>query len=75
MVDVRVTGSIPAHAILAVAREKNVYMLMLTSQGRDGFNALLLGSVAEYVVQNTKRPVFIVPIQGDVDEPDVNAGK
>lgn len=74
-VDVRVTGSIPAHAILAVAREKNVDMLMLTSQGRGGFNALLLGSVAEYVVQNTKRPVFMIPIQGDVDEPDVNAGK
>jgi nucleotide-binding universal stress UspA family protein len=27
----------------------------------------LLGSVAEYVVQNTKRPVFMVPIQGDAD--------
>ncbi len=74
-VDVRVTGSIPAHAILAVAREKNVDMLMLTSQGRGGFNALLLGSVAEYVVQNTKRPVFMVPIQGDADKLDVSGGK
>ncbi|MCJ7435685.1 MAG: universal stress protein [Anaerolineales bacterium] len=73
-VDVRVTGSIPAHAILAVAKEKNVDMLMLTSQGRGGYNALLLGSVAEHVVQNTKRPVFMVPIQGDSNEPDVIAG-
>ena len=72
-VDVRVTGSIPAHAILEVAREKNVDMLMLTSQGRGGFNALLLGSVAEHVVQNTKRPVFMVPIQGVTDGTGVTA--
>jgi len=66
-VDVVVTGSIPAHAILAVAGEKNVDLLMLTSQGRGGYNSLLLGSVAEYVVQNTGRPVFMLPIQEDVD--------
>jgi nucleotide-binding universal stress UspA family protein len=68
-VDVRVTGSIPVHAILAVAGEKNVDLLMLTSQGRGGFNALLLGSVAEHVVQNTQCPVFMVPIQADSQEP------
>jgi nucleotide-binding universal stress UspA family protein len=64
-VEVRVTGSIPAHAILKVAEQEKVDMLMLTSQGRGGYNALLLGSVAEYVVQNTNSPVFMIPIQGD----------
>ena len=49
-------------------------MLMLTSQGRGGYNALLLGSVAEYVVQNTKRPVFMVPIQGESKASDIISG-
>jgi len=69
-VEVRVTGSIPAHAILSVAEEEKVDMLMLTSQGRGGYNALLLGSVAEHVVQNTNSPVFMVPIQGDAKPSD-----
>ena len=73
-VDVRVTGSIPSHAILAVAEEGKVDMLMLTSQGRGGYNALLLGSVAEYVVQNTKCPVFMVPIQVESKTPDMTSG-
>lgn len=73
-VDVRVTGSIPSHAILSVAEEEKVDMLMLTSQGRGGYNALLLGSVAEYVVQNTKCPVFMVPIQVESKAPDTISG-
>ena len=73
-VDVRVTGSIPSHAILAVAEEGKVDMLMLTSQGRGGYNALLLGIVAEYVVQNTKCPVFMVPIQVESKTPDMTSG-
>jgi len=69
-VEVRVTGSIPAHAILAVAEEEKADLLMLTSQGRGGYNALLLGSVAEHVVQNTNSPVFMVPIQDDAKSPE-----
>ncbi len=64
-VDVRVSGSIPPRAILAVAEKEKVDMVMLTSQGRGGYNAVLLGSVAENVVRNTTCPVFMVPIQGD----------
>ena len=64
-VDLRVTGSIPGHAIISVAEEEGADMMMLTSQGRGGYNALLLGSVADYVVRNTNAPVFMVPIQGE----------
>lgn len=64
-IKVRVAGSIPAHTILAVAAEEQIDMIMLTSQGRGGFNAMLMGSVAEHVVQNTQLPVFMVPIQED----------
>jgi nucleotide-binding universal stress UspA family protein/amino acid transporter len=64
-VEFRVIGSIPGHAILAVAEEEGADVMMLTSQGRGGYNALLLGSVADYVVRNTSKPVFMIPIQGD----------
>jgi len=47
-----------------VAEEEEVDMMMLTSQGRGGYNALLLGSVADYVVRNTHKTVFMIPIQG-----------
>jgi nucleotide-binding universal stress UspA family protein len=70
-VEVRVTGSIPAHAILQVADEEKVDLLMLTSQGRGGYNELLLGSVAEHVVQNANCPVFMVPIQAETKSPNV----
>jgi len=48
-----------------LAEEEGADMMVLTSQGRGGYNALLLGSVADYVVQNTHAPVFMVPIQGE----------
>ncbi len=62
-VKIRVAGSIPAHTIVSVAEEEKVSLIMLTSQGRGGFNAMLMGSVAEHVVQHTHLPVFMVPIQ------------
>jgi len=62
-VKIKVAGSIPAHTILTVAEHEKSDLIMLTSQGRGGFNAMLLGSVADHVVQNTHLPVFMVPIQ------------
>jgi len=64
-VDVRVTGSIPAHSILAVAAEEHSDLVMLSSQGRGGYNAMLLGKVAEDVVEGADCPVFMLPIQGE----------
>ncbi|MFH1524073.1 MAG: universal stress protein, partial [Chloroflexota bacterium] len=64
-VRVVVTGSIPEHTVVEVAEAENADLIMLTSQGRGGFNALLMGSVAEHVVQNSLVPVFMVPIQED----------
>jgi len=69
-VKTRVAGSIPAPTIVAVAEEENVSMIMLTSQGRGGFNPMLMGSVAERVVQNTQLPVFMVSIQENGKHPD-----
>jgi nucleotide-binding universal stress UspA family protein len=64
-VHILVAGTIPAHTIVEVAMAENADMIMLTSQGRGGYNEMLLGSVAENVVQDSQQPVFMVPIQGN----------
>jgi nucleotide-binding universal stress UspA family protein len=57
-----VTGSMPARSIVEVANQEDVDMIMLTSRGRGGLDLLLMGSVAQRVVQNSDAPVFMVPI-------------
>jgi nucleotide-binding universal stress UspA family protein len=37
-------------------------MIMITSHGRGGLDYLMIGSVAQRIVENTKIPVFIVPV-------------
>jgi len=64
-VKVRVSGSIPSHEIVSIAAEENINLIMLSSQGRGGYNAVLMGSVTDYVVNNTHLPAFIVPIHDD----------
>jgi nucleotide-binding universal stress UspA family protein len=63
-----VTGSIPAHTVAEVAEAENADLIMLTSQGRGGFNPVLLGNVAEHVVENSHVPVFMVPIQEELTD-------
>jgi nucleotide-binding universal stress UspA family protein len=58
-----VTGSIPVQTILKVSEDEDVDMIMITSQGRGGIDLLMMGSVAQRLVQNTDKPVFMVPIQ------------
>lgn len=57
-----VTGSLPARSIVEVADQEDVDMIMLTSRGRGGLDLLIMGSVAQRVVQNSEAPVFMVPI-------------
>ncbi|MCJ7623814.1 MAG: universal stress protein [Anaerolineaceae bacterium] len=57
-----VTGSIPARAICEVAEEEDVDLIMITSKGRGGLDLFFMGSVAQVVVQRSKKPVFIMPI-------------
>lgn len=54
-----VKGS-PANEILKVAEEENVDLIVMGSSGKTGFEKFLLGSVADKVVTNAKRPVLIV---------------
>ena len=57
-----VTGSIPAQTIVQVSEEEDTDMIMLTSRGRGGMDLVMLGSVAQRVVQFTPDPIFMMPI-------------
>ena len=47
-------------AIVDAALELNCQMIVMGTHGRSGLKHLLLGSVAEYVVRNSKVPVLTV---------------
>ena len=63
-----VTGSIPTRAIVSYSEEEDVDLIMITSRGRGGLNLLMMGSVAERIVQNTQLPVLITPVNGHKPE-------
>jgi nucleotide-binding universal stress UspA family protein len=60
------TGSLPVRTIVSVSEEEDVDMIMLTSRGRGGLDLLFMGSVAERVVAQTTKAVFMMPI---LDQP------
>jgi nucleotide-binding universal stress UspA family protein len=57
-----VTGSRPVETIIRVAEEEDVDVIMLSTHGQGGLEGLLVGSVADRVVQQTHCPVLLVPI-------------
>ncbi len=62
-----VTGSYPARTITEIGKREGVDLIMITSQGRGGLDLLFTGSVAQQVVQLSDTPVFIVPIQHELE--------
>lgn len=52
-----ITGD-PAAAIVRMADEENVDMIVISTHGRTGLSRLLMGSVAEAVVRRAKCPVL-----------------
>ncbi len=61
-VRILVTGTHPARTICGVSEIESMDLIMLATRGRGGLDRLLMGSVAERVVQQTPTPVFLVPI-------------
>lgn len=59
---VLVTGSRPAETIVSVAEAEDADIIILSTRGLGGVEGLLLGSVADRVVQDSHRPVLLVPI-------------
>ncbi len=52
----------PAEEILRLAREENVAMIVMGTQGRTGVGRLLMGSVAEQVLRQAPCPVLTVKV-------------
>jgi len=50
----------PRPAIVEAAVELNCQMIVMGTHGRSGLAHLLLGSIAEYVVRNSKVPVLTI---------------
>jgi nucleotide-binding universal stress UspA family protein len=62
-----VTGSYPARTIVDVGKREGVDLTILSSQGRGGLDLLFMGSVAQQVLQLTYSPVFILPINRELE--------
>jgi len=58
-----VAGSMPARTIVDTAESEGADLIMITSRGRGGLDYLMIGSVAQRIVENTSIPVFIVPVR------------
>ncbi len=62
--DVKITSIIkegsPARAILDVALEEDVDLIVIGSSGKSGFDKFILGSVSDKVVNSAKCPVLVV---------------
>jgi len=49
-------------AILDAAREINADIIVMGSHSRHGLDKILIGSVAEKVLRNSRIPLFIIPV-------------
>ncbi len=59
-----VTGSGPARTIVAASESEAVDLIMMATHGRGGIQrGVLIGSVADRVVQSTQCPVFLLPVR------------
>jgi nucleotide-binding universal stress UspA family protein len=50
----------PSLEITKIADEENVSVIWMSSHGKGWFRELLLGSTADTVAMNAKRPVIII---------------
>lgn len=59
-----VSGGDPAEEITTFADASDVDLIAMTTHGRKGFRRLALGSVAEAVTRQSRKPVLILPLPG-----------
>ena len=62
-----VKGSKPARTVVEVSEKENMDLIMITSRGRGRLDLLLMGSVAEEIVRETNKPVFMMPVRDRKD--------
>lgn len=59
-VKVRIERGVPHSKILEVEEEEGVSVIVLGSHGKSNLEEMLLGSVSEYVMGHSKKPVFVI---------------
>lgn len=59
-VKTRIERGVPRLKILEIEQEEDVDAIILGSHGRSNLKEMLLGSVSEYVVRHSKKPVIVV---------------
>lgn len=55
----------PATAIINIAEERNVDLIVMGSHAHSALNNLFIGSVADKVVNRSTTPVLLVPLKSD----------
>jgi nucleotide-binding universal stress UspA family protein len=58
-----VTGTLPARTIVNVGKDEDVDMIMSTSRGRGGLELFMVGSIAQRIVEQSEKNVFMIPIR------------
>ncbi len=66
--EILITGQDPIPTILKVSRDENVDLIMLATHGRGGIKRLLIGSVADAIMQGADCPVFLIPNDKQFDK-------
>lgn len=62
-VDVIAAAGPPSSLILESSKDETIAMIVIGSHGRSGFKKFVLGSVAQEVVQKSKKPTLVIPCQ------------
>ena len=52
----------PAEVIIRIAERFGADVIVMGTHGRKGLSHLIMGSVAEDVIKNAKRPCVVIPI-------------
>jgi len=71
----RFVQGLPAAGILAVAKEEDVDLIVMSSHGRSGLSRLLMGSIAEEVMRKAECPVMVVKPTAKAEEAVVAGSK
>lgn len=53
----------PADEILNMAQEKDVDVIVMATHGMTAMRRFLVGSVTNYVVHHSKKPVLVIPVE------------
>lgn len=56
----RIEPGVPKLKILQIEREENVDAIILGSHGRSNLKEMVLGSVSEYVIRHSEKPVIVI---------------